>query len=298
MGPSDQHAYVDAFLHHLAVTRNLSPHTVRAYGTDLGQYLDWTERADYDPTTITHRQLRLYLAELDRAGYARRTIARRLAAIRSFYAYLAAEGLLASDPAAVLQTPKLPRRLPKLVPSDMLAALLEAPDLETPVGIRDRAVLELLYATGARVSEISGLDSGDVDFAAGQIRVMGKGSKQRILPLHPEAIKRIRAYRDGARPTLLRHPETALFLSIRGNRLGTDAIRKMFKKYLTDVGAARDLSPHAVRHTFATHLLEAGADLRSVQELLGHVALSTTQIYTHVGRKRLQDVHRSSHPRA
>lgn len=298
MTERDSHAHVDAFLGDLANVRNLSPHTVRAYGTDLGAYLNWTERTGYNPGTITHRQLRLYLAELDRARYARRTIARRLAAIRAFYAYLAKEGLVTSDPASVLQTPKLPRRLPKVVPPETLSALLDAPDPTTAIGLRDRAVLELLYATGARVSEVSGLDVVDLDVAARQLRVMGKGGKQRILPLHPEAMKRLLAYRDSARPELLRRPESALLLSSRGNRMSTDALRKMFKHHLESVGAALDVSPHTVRHTFATHLLEGGADLRTVQELLGHVALSTTQIYTHVGRKRLQDVHRSAHPRA
>lgn len=295
---TEPHTSLDAFLAHLSDTRGLSPHTVRAYSADLAAYLSWSERVGYDPLTITHRQLRLYLAELERARYARRTIARRLASIRSFYAYLTEAGLTSSDPASVLQTPKLPRRLPKVVPAQALNALLDAPDASTALGLRDRAVLELLYATGARVSEVCGLDLSDVDVPARQVKVLGKGAKERILPLHPEAVKRVRIYLATARPELLRRPETALLLTSRGNRMSSDAVRKMLKRHLAEVGAGLDLSPHALRHTFATHLVEGGADLRTVQELLGHVALSTTQIYTHVGRKRLQDVHRNSHPRA
>ncbi len=292
-------ALVDRFLAHLEVERGASPNTVRAYSADLARYLEWAERQGVDPLTLTHRQMRGYLAELDRAGYARRTVARRLSAVRSFFAYLVTEGLATSDPSSVLATPKIPTRLPKVVQGDELQALLDAPDPKTPAGLRDRAVLELLYATGARVSEVSGLRLADLDLAQGQVALMGKGSKERLVPVYPAATARIRAYLSEARPRLAK-PESQdwVFLSTRGGRLSEDAVRRLFKRYLGQVGGASSLTPHAVRHTFATHLLESGADLRTVQELLGHVALSTTQIYTHLSMKRLQDVHRSAHPRA
>jgi integrase/recombinase XerD len=193
----------------------------------------------------------------------------------------------------------MPARLPKLVPTEALNALLDAPDTSTPVGVRDSAIIELLYATGARVSEISGLALGDIDIPQGQLTVMGKGSKERLVPMHPTAIAKLRLYLRDGRPALLKLVATdAVFLSSRGRPLSADAIRRLFKRYLAQTGSALSLSPHAMRHTFATHLVEAGADLRTVQELLGHVALSTTQIYTHLSMKRLQDVHRGAHPRA
>lgn len=297
--PLEVAAYVDRFLTHLSVERGLSPHTVRAYAADLARYTEWAERCDVDPLTLTHRQLRQYLAELDRARYSRRTIARRLSAIRSWFAFMMAEGVVASEPASVLTAPKVPARLPRLVPSEELAALLEAPDRATPVGLRDAAVLELLYASGLRVSELTGLTMSDLDLSQGQVLVIGKGDKQRLVPVHPLAVTRLREYLRTGRPALCKagSPDN-VFLSSRGNALSSDAVRRLFKSYLIRVGGAGALTPHAMRHTFATHLLEAGADLRTIQELLGHVALSTTQIYTHLSMKRLQDVHRTSHPRA
>jgi len=290
---------VDRFLAHLALERGASPNTVRAYAADLARYLEWAERSGIDPITLNHRQMRRYLAELDQAGYARRTVARRLSAVRSLFSYLLGEGLAASDPSSVLVAPKIPRRLPKIVPGDALQAMLEAPDADTPLGQRDRAVLELLYATGARVSELSGLRLGDLDLAQGQLTVMGKGSKERIVPVHRKGIAVVRMYLATGRPMLARQDsDDHLFLSSRGRPYSSDAIRRMFKRTLTCVGTIQSLSPHSMRHTFATHLVEAGADLRTVQELLGHVALSTTQIYTHLSMKRLQDVHKGAHPRA
>ena len=290
---------VDRFLGHLSIERRVSPNTVRAYSADLARYLEWAERANIDPIRLTHRQMRGYLAELDRAGYARRTITRRLSAVRSFFAYLLAEGLAPSDPSSVLASPKVAARLPKIVPTEAITAILESPDPATPVGLRDRAVLELLYATGARVSELSDLTLSGLDLAQGQVTVMGKGSKERVIPMHRRAVDVVRRYLADGRPRLAK-PKSAdfVFLSTRGRQLSSDAIRRLFKQALAAAGAAQSLSPHAMRHTFATHLVEAGADLRTVQELLGHVALSTTQIYTHLSVKRLQDVHRNAHPRA
>jgi integrase/recombinase XerD len=290
---------VDRFLTHLRVERALSPNTVRAYSGDLARFLEWAERAAEDPLRLPPTSMRRYLAEMDRARYSRRTIARRLSAVRSFYAYLRLTGVASVDPAAIVATPKLPSRLPKTVPVDLLEALLDAPDPETPSGARDRAVLELLYATGARVGEVAGLSLGDVDLASGQVRVTGKGDKQRVLPIHQEAVRRMRVYIEVARPALKpRAGESAVFLNRSGTRLTDGGIRRLMKRHMDAIGGAAGLTPHALRHTFATHLLEAGADLRSVQELLGHIALSTTQIYTHLGMRRLRAVHRDSHPRA
>ncbi len=290
-------AYLHAFLEYLTSVRGLSPHTVRAYAADLSRYLEWAARQGVDPVRPTHRQLRRFLAELSAGDYARRTIARRLAAVRSFLRYLVDEGAIESDPSVVISTPRIPRSLPVVIEPDALRALLDAPDPSTPIGLRDRAVLELLYATGIRVSELAGLTSADLDLPSGKITVLGKGARERIVPLHPFAIRRLREYLAEGRPALLKSPESAVFLSVRGNSLGPDAIRRLLKVHLAATGQALSLSPHVLRHTFATHLLEGGADLRSVQELLGHVALSTTQIYTHVSTRRLQDVHRRAHPR-
>ena len=290
---------VDRFLQHLVSERNASPQTVRAYSADLARYLEWAERSGADPLGADPRILRRYLAELDRAKYARSTIARRLSAVRSLFAYLNREGAIAYDPASVVASPKLPARLPRLVPTDVLSALLDAPGTETPSDLRDRTILELLYATGARVSELASLDMGDVDLTVGQIRVTGKGDKQRILPLHREAVSRLGRYLNEGRSEL--HPsgtERAVFLNRAGTRLTDGGVRRMLRRHLDAVGAASGVTPHTFRHTFATHLLEAGADLRTVQDLLGHVALSTTQLYTHLGVQRLQRVHGDAHPRA
>jgi len=290
---------VDRFLVHLRVERGVSPNTVRAYGADLARYLEWADRASVDPVHLTHRQLRLYLAELDRARYARTTISRRLSSVRSWFGYLVAHGWVDSDPSAVLSAPRLPSRLPRIVPPDELVAILEAPDSSTPEGMRDAAILELLYASGLRVAEVSALRLADLDLAQGQITAFGKGSKERLVPVHPYAVARIRSWLSDGRPVFVRaESPDAVFLSSRGHALSADAIRRLFKRYLHQAGATSSLSPHALRHTFATHMLEGGADLRTVQELLGHVALSTTQIYTHLSMKRLQDVHRTAHPRA
>lgn len=302
MPTADGDALVDRFIGDLR-TRNASPESVRAYASDLRAYLDWCERCALDPLVVTPRQMRRYLAELDAARYARRTVARKLSSLRSFYAFLQRERLTDADPAMALGTPKLPRDLPQTLPAELVARLLDAPDPATPLGARDRAILELFYATGMRVAELSGLDLRDVDLAQGQVRVMGKGAKERILPVHSLAAARIESYLRDGRPCLEndRTPieaPTALFLNRRGTRLSTGGVRRMLKRHLAAIGADPAIHPHVLRHTFATDMLEAGADLRTVQELLGHVALSTTQLYTHLSLKRLKDVYRDSHPRA
>lgn len=290
---------VDRYLEHLRVERNASPNTVRAYASDLAHYLSWCEREHQDPLALQPPRMRRFLADMERAGYSRRTIARRLSAVRSLFAFLGREGLATTDPASVVATPKLPRRLPTVAAPALLQQLLDGPDPDTPAGLRDRAILELLYATGARVSEVMGLDVADLDLRNAQATVTGKGDKQRILPLHVVAVRRLEDYLRNARPSLSRgRDEAALFLNRNGGRLSDGGIRRMMRRHLDEVAGPAGLTPHALRHTFATHMLEAGADLRTVQELLGHVALSTTQIYTHLGAKRLKAVHRDSHPRA
>jgi integrase/recombinase XerD len=292
-------AHLDRFLTHLVVERSVSPHTVRSYATDLRAFFDWCERSGVDPIGADHRNLRRFLGELDQARYARRTIARRSSSIRAFYRFLVLTGVLDTSPAAVLSSPKVPRTLPVVATGEVLQTLLDTPDPATPIGVRDRAVLELLYATGIRVSELSGLDVGDVDFAGGTLRVMGKGSRERIVPIHRIAAERLTEYLRDSRPRLGKTQDGhALFLSRRGARLAPAGVRYLMKGHLEKAGVQLALTPHALRHTFATHLLEAGADLRTVQELLGHIALSTTQFYTHVSMGRLRDVHKGTHPRA
>ena len=294
----DAQAYVERFLSHLAVERGYSPHTLRAYATDLRDYRAWADSNQLDPHALSARDIRRYLAHLDSAGYARRTMARRLASIRAYFSFLIDASLVTIDPTQGVGTPRVGRRVPAIVPPSDLRTLLDAPDSSTPVGLRDRAVLELLYATGIRAAELCDLTLSSVDLASGTVRVFGKGSKERMLPLHRHCAARLKAYLEHGRPLLLRRPADALFLSSRGNPLSSDALRRLLKRHLQATGVSQGYSPHALRHSFATHLLEAGADLRTVQELLGHVALTTTQFYTHVSMKRLKDVHRQAHPRA
>ncbi|WP_165048219.1 MULTISPECIES: tyrosine recombinase [unclassified Adlercreutzia] len=299
--------HVEGFCRALVVERNASAHTVRNYRVDLTDYLRWAARASLDPLRVTHKQLRLYLGELDQARYRRTTVNRRLSALRSFFRWLVGEGRVDADPASVLQGPKTPRSLPKVIkPADMARllsvhaprALDGTPRDQTCEDLRDLALLELLYACGARVSEASGLKAADVDLARGQVKVFGKGAKERIIPIHELAAQAMRAYAAKGRPQLLRGRESEFFfVSARGNRMSTDAIRKMFKATVRAAGLDESLSPHAMRHTFATDLLSGGADLRSVQEMLGHASLSTTQIYTHVSPERLRAVHAQAHPR-
>ncbi len=288
------------FVGQLREVRNLSIQTARAYASDLGSYASWCEREGIDPLVVTHRELRSYMAELAQARYAGRTVARRLSAIRGLYRWLLREGLVGQDVAAALASPRLVRALPKTMSDAEVSRLLECCG-EDVVGVRDRAFLELLYATGARISEVSSLDLGDVDLRQGQVRLFGKGSKERIVPMHELAVARLRTYLERARPRLAARARDgagrALFLSTRGRRMSADALRTAFERRVAQAGLDSDLTPHAMRHSFATELLDGGADLRSVQELLGHSSLSTTQIYTHLSAQRLKDAARQAHPR-
>lgn len=299
---------VDAYCSWLTYERSYSPHTVRAARSDLESFGRWAERKGVDPLRLTLRQIRGFLAELDRARYARSTINRRLSTLRRFFAYAQTFGLCQSNPAAVLRGPKQPRTLPAVMHRADMEKLLAvcgpsnpdgSPREQSPVDLRNQALLELLYASGLRVSEAAGLKVRDLDLAQAQARVMGKGGKERIVPLHATAVAALSAYLDRGRPSLVGAVEPQnLFLSTRGNPLSADAIRRMFKNALQAAGLDASLSPHAVRHTFATDVLDGGADLRSVQEMLGHASLSTTQIYTHLSSSRLQSAHTQAHPRA
>lgn len=306
----DEHmaALVDAFCESLRIERNASEHTIRAYRVDLMDFLRWAWRDDVDVAHATHRQLRRYLAELDSAQYSRTTVNRRLSALRGFYRWLNVTGTTDQDPASLLQGPKQPKSLPHVIKPTDMAKLLSVygkqdlagkPRQQSDVDMRNQAILEFLYACGARISEASGLKVSAVDFASAQAKVFGKGSKERIIPLHDMAVSSLRAYAMVARPHLLKGKTSEFFfVSTRGNQMGTDAMRKMFKEALRRAGLDETLSPHAMRHTFATDLLDGGADLRSVQEMLGHSTLSTTQIYTHLSPARLKNAHAQAHPRS
>ena len=282
--------YVERFVTYLSSVRNLSENTVRAYRTDLDAYCDWVEREGVRPLEVTHRQLRRFLGELSRARYATKTINRHLSAVRALYRWLVHEGLTDKDSAAAVASPKLARTLPKTMSDADASALMETCDTSDIVGIRDRAFLELLYASGARISEVSGLDVRDVDLASAQARLFGKGSKERIGTYLREARPQLAARAKGT-------PTQALFVSTRGNRMSANALRSCFERHAGLAGLDGSLTPHAMRHTYATELLAGGADMRSVQELLGHASLSTTQIYTHLSVDRLRDAARQAHPR-
>ncbi|NTU88360.1 MAG: tyrosine recombinase XerC [Actinobacteria bacterium] len=290
---------VEKYLVTLSSERNLSPNSVRAYASDISDFLAWTQRAGIDPSSLTHREFRRYLAELDGAKYSRRTINRRLSAVRGYYSWLTEMEEIPNNPTGIVSGPKQPKSLPRLIPKEDMNKILTICDTSTPEGLRDQTILEVLYASGARVGEVASVKVSDIDFSDGQVKVLGKGSKQRIIPLHPFAMKTIQRYLVDARLKLQgKNSGDALFLSTRGNPMSTDAIRKVFKDILQAAGVDSSYSPHDVRHTFATDLLEGGADLRSVQELLGHTSLSTTQIYTHLSVGHLKDVHKGTHPRA
>lgn len=307
-GPLPCFEYLDAFYRDLSFERNASEHTIRAYRIDLEDFLRWAQRNKLNPLTVHHKILRRYLGELDRARYQRTTINRRLSSIRAFYRWLNLNDVIADDPASVLQGPKVPKRLPKVIrPEEMvrLLGLYASSDGEggsrkqSDEDMRNLALLEFLYACGARVSEASGLTVDGVDFELGQVKVFGKGSKERIIPLHDMALEAMRTYYLSARQNLLNGKQSEwFFVSSRGNQMGTDAIRRMFKASIRAAGLPDDLTPHDMRHTFATDMLSGGANLRSVQEMLGHASLSTTQIYTHVSIERLKSAHSQAHPRA
>ncbi|MGH2426364.1 MAG: tyrosine recombinase XerC [bacterium] len=289
---------IDAFLAALEGERGVSSHTLTGYGRDLRHFARFLsgERVTVW-SAVTPQIARRYVATMD-PRYARSSVSRRLSALRTFYKYLYREGIVSRNPLVLVGTPKQPRRLPKFLTPLEVAALLAAPDVTTRIGLRDRALLEVLYATGLRVGELTSLRRGDLP-SSDEIRIMGKGRRERIVLLTSAAQDALRRYVNEARPSLARHRVVdAVFLNARGGPLSDRGVRVIVDRHIRKVAFDRRISPHALRHTFATHLLDGGADLRSVQELLGHASLATTQIYTHVSRDWLKRVYDRSHPRA
>ena len=279
---------LDAYLARRRVERNLSEYTLRNYRTDLLHFFHWWERTQgTDPLTVTRPAFRQYLAALDADGAARGSVTRKVSTIHTFFRYLQREGVLDADPLRELKPPKKPKTLPRILPENAIGVLLAAPDAETDTGVRDRALLELLYAAGLRVRELTGLDVEDVDLHEQTVRVTGKGNRQRIALFGEPAERALRTYLKTVRPQLARDAkQRALFLNKDGGRLSPRAVEILVRKYAAAVGIDERAYPHLLRHTFATHMLDGGADVRIVQELLGHSSASTTQIYTHVTEQR------------
>jgi len=283
--------YLDKFLSYLEIEKNYSPHTITNYKIDLEEFLNFVEGAAMEK--VDHFLLRKFLACLRAKEFRPRTVSRKLSAIRSFFKFLNREGLIQNNPAILLMSPKLDKPLPKFLTEKEMAAFIELPDLKKELGRRDRAILETLYTSGMRVSELVGLNVEDIDFIGNITKVLGKGRKERLVPVGNKAIDAIKEYVD-YRPRKAK----ALFLNKNGKRLTDRGVRVIISKYIQVVSVHQNISPHIFRHSFATHLLNRGADLRSVQELLGHASLSTTQIYTHVTTDRLKKVYDQAHPRA
>ena len=292
----------DAFLQHMESVKGASVHTVKAYAEDLSQLIEFAETQGItDVHAVDSTLLRSFLAYLQSLGLARASRARKTATLRSFFSYLARQSLLPRSPAVGLRSVKTERRLPKYLRSDEMEALLAAPAAETALGLRDRALLETLYATGMRAGELVTLCLSDVDYDEGVIRVIGKGNKERMTLLGRQAVFALQRYVRKGRPELLLNADKddgALFVNRYGGRLSDRGVRKLFDRYCDAASTHLKITPHVLRHTFATHLLSNGADLRLIQELLGHASLATTQMYTHVSTERLQEVYAQAHPRA
>jgi integrase/recombinase XerC len=293
------------FYVYLKLEKNVSDHTVKAYKQDLEQFSEFVKLKHQleisnlsGLTAIKHLEVRRFLALLQSEGYSRSSIARKLAAVRSFFRYMCREGYLQDNPAANIATPKLRKKLPQFLYLEEAKMLVEAPDTTGVLGCRDRAILEMLYAAGLRVSELTNLSLGDLDFTVGYVKVLGKGAKERIVPVGRQAIAALKHYLERSRPILIKEKENAIFLNRNGTRLSSRSVRRIVDKYIKQVSIERAITPHSLRHSFATHLLNAGADLRTVQELLGHVSISTTQIYTHVTKEKMKSVYDQTHPRA
>ncbi|HEY9563918.1 MAG TPA: tyrosine recombinase XerC [Nocardioides sp.] len=289
---------------HLVSERDLTSHTVRAYTGDIASMLAHAAKLGHqDVAGLDLRTLRSWLAKQQSMGKSRTTIARRATAIRVFTAWLARTERSATDAGKLLASPKAHKTLPDVLRADEAKDLVEQAaalaDDDSPVGIRDVAILELMYATGVRVGELTGLDIDDIDFDRNVIRVLGKGRKERTVPFGQPAAAALKRWIDRARPAIRQEGAgPALFLGTRGKRIDQRAVRTLVHKRIADVDGAPDIGPHGLRHTAATHLLEGGADLRTVQELLGHASMATTQIYTHVTTERLRSAYRQAHPRA
>ncbi len=313
------------FLDHLENQRNFSTHTIRSYCADLTQFCQFLaagnghargarqtpDAKDLPPADqiarrpLTHKLLevaasdvREYLAMLRTSRYSKATTARKLAALRSFYKYLVRRGRLEASPVSIIRTPRQDKRLPKFLDIEQIEALLAAPDTDTLLGLRDRAILETIYSAGLRISELVSINLEDLEEFSEALRIRGKGKKERLAPLGSKAIEAIEAYIERRRAKFGPCDRGALFFNKHGKRISDRSVRRKLDKYLVIAGISTDISPHSLRHSFATHMLNAGADLRSVQELLGHESLSTTQIYTHLTTRRLKEVYDKAHPLA
>ena len=300
------------FFEHLRYERNVSEHTLRNYAIDLGQFLE--HLAPAEPATgvrrevnvrdIDHITIREWLSELHAAQKKKTSIARKLAALRTFFQFLMREGVVELNPAKLVSTPRLEKKLPNHLSVEDAVRFIETPDVSTDLGKRDRAILEMLYGTGMRVSELTKLNLHDVDFRNRTARVKGKRRKERIVPFGEPALHALMRYLTEARPAFLNNAPLAerdtdaVFLNYQGTRITTRSVGRMVDKYITQCAGIHNISPHALRHSFATHLLDSGADLRDIQELLGHARLSTTQIYTHVSMEKLIEVYDKAHPKA
>jgi integrase/recombinase XerC len=326
---------VSEFLEHLLLNENASAHTIRAYESDLSQFVEFLgrhagrRRMDLPPEAVTHLNIRAFLGDLQKRGISRGSSARKLAAIRTFARYLRREGILEGDPSALVGTPRREQRLPAHLAEAEVTRLLEMPDGSQPLGRRDRAILELFYASGLRLSELVGLNLDDVNLSSRVVRVMGKGRKERLVPFNRSAETALRAWlkdwegyaetgrgargsglgpldagrppsREAVRRTTRARQQTRdpLFLNYAGGRLSTRSVDRLVRKYVAACSTRFGISPHALRHSFATHLLQRGADLRVIQELLGHTRLSTTQRYTHVNHAQLMEAYKKAHPKA
>jgi len=299
--------WLDGFLRYCTDVRGLSANTAEAYAHDVNQFVEflsaqWGEERAYDWAAVDYRLVRRFLAELSQQRFDRSSISRKLSALRSFFRYLLQEGAVTHNPAAVAPVPQSEKRLPEYLYQDEMEKLLTTPDESTPSGQRDRAILELFYATGVRVSELVAMDVGDLQFDQRQIRVIGKGNRERVVLMGERAIAAVRRYIAGGRETLLREGhspgEQALFLNARGGRLTVRGVQQRVNKHVLEAASSSRITPHSLRHTFATHLLDGGADLRSIQTLLGHQALATVGIYTHLTTSRMKQVYAAAHPLA
>jgi integrase/recombinase XerC len=306
--------HIVQFLEHLRLNDNASAHTVRAYESDLSQFVSFLSRhlgrrrADLSASDFEHSHIRAFLGDLHKRGNSRASAARKLAAIRTFGRYLRREGEIDGDPAALVGTPKREQRLPAHLAESEMSRLLEMPDTSAPLGRRDRAILELFYASGLRLSELVGLGLEDVNLSGRVVRVLGKGGRERIVPFNRSTEEALRAWlkdREAFAPAVSplagsrrRRSADPLFLNYQGGRLSTRSVDRLVRKYVAACSTRFGISPHALRHSFATHLLERGADLRAIQELLGHARLSTTQRYTHVNSTQLLEAYRKAHPKA
>ena len=302
------HSSLTAFLDHLKYERNMSDHTIRNYASDLEQFhsflLRIERREDIPVEQIDRLTIREWMAELHSAGKKKASVARKLASLRTFFQFLVREGKLEINPAKLVATPRVEAKLPNHLSMEDAVRFIETPDANTDLGRRDRAIIEFLYATGIRVGELVTINLRDIDFRERMVRVTGKRKKQRIVPFHEHALQALMHYLTLTRPAFLNNcppverDDQAVFLNYQGTRITTRSVGRMIDKYIKQCADIHNISPHSLRHSFATHLLDQGADLRDIQELLGHARLSTTQIYTQVSMEKMIDVYQKAHPKA